>query len=189
MSSKRKLLGCIALIFMTLSVQSQIVNRDFHKLWDPNVPLSWADFKGKPDSLLLRGQGFSDAGIHTMIIVDFCCQDEGKNEICFHPAIHKTKSWSLSRSETLLVHEQLHFDITELITRKIRKAISLKPEASVEEKYKTYRRLARQFSKMQIKYDKETLHGMKYKKQQKWKARVWEELEELKDFAKNPDCR
>lgn len=179
-------------LWVALSIHTataQKVNPKIHKLWSPHDPLLWADFQGEPDSLLITGNGHSDAGIHTMIIVDYCCEREGRSDICFEPAIHRTKSWSVSDSESLLIHEQLHFDITELITRKIRQAISRSSATTANEKYRVYLRVVRELSKMQIRYDRETDHGLRLVRQQKWKEKVREELNELKAFAKNPDCR
>ncbi|GAB5527130.1 MAG: hypothetical protein Roseis2KO_50020 [Roseivirga sp.] len=170
-------------------VSAQKVNPKVHKLWSPDAPLVWADFQGAPDSLLITGGGHSDAGIHTMIIVNYCCDQEEERSICFQPAIHRTKSWSVSDSESLLVHEQLHFDITELITRKIRKAISRSPATTANEKYRVYLRTVRELSQMQVRYDRETDHGLRLVRQQKWKEKVQKELDELKAFAKDPDCR
>ncbi|MCE7991595.1 MAG: hypothetical protein HEP71_06430 [Roseivirga sp.] len=180
----------IALVMLSIHpAKAQKVNPRVHKLWDPAVPLSWSDFKGLPDSLLITGKGHSDAGIHTMIIVDYCCEEEGRADICFQSAIHRTKSWSVSDSESLLVHEQLHFDITELITRKIRRAISRSSATTANEKYRVYLSSVREFSRMQIRYDRETDHGLRPVRQLKWKEKVWRELEELKAFAENSDCR
>jgi len=176
------------LITISITLHAQKVNLKVHKLWQADDPLSWEDFQGPPDSLLITGKGHSDAGIHTMIIVDYCCEEEGETDVCFQPAIHRAKSWSVSDSESLLIHEQLHFDITELITRKIRKAIARSGARTSNEKYRIYLRLVREFSKMQTRYDRETDHGLRPMRQLKWKEKVWQELEELKAYAKNPDC-
>lgn len=184
----RKVLGCLWLLLLNFSLSAQKVNPKVHKLWNPAEPLSWSDFKGLPDSRLVTGKGHSDAGIHTMIIVDYCCQEEGEMDICFQAAIHRTKSWSVSDSESLLVHEQLHFDITELITRKIRRAISRSSATTANEKYRVYLRAVKEFSKIQIRYDRETDHGLRPVRQLKWKEKVLRELEELKAFAENSDC-
>lgn len=185
----QKLCWVVLVMISIHTANAQKVNPKVHKLWSPDAPLSWADFKGAADSLLITGQGHSDAGIHTMIIVDYCCDQEGESSICFQPAIHRTKSWSVSDSRSLLVHEQLHFDITELITRKIRKTISRSGATTANEKYRVYLRTVRELSKMQIRYDRETDHGLRLVRQQKWKEKVWRELNELEAFAKNPDCR
>ncbi len=190
LKSVSKKLCCIVLVMLSVhTVTAQKVNPNIHKLWSPDDPLVWADFQGEPDSLLITGDGHSDAGIHTMIIVDYCCEREGTSDICFQPAIHRKKSWSVSDSEPLLIHEQLHFDITELITRKIRKAISRSSAVTANEKYRVYLRVVRELSKIQIRYDRETDHGLRLVRQQKWKEKVRRELNELKAFAKNPDCR
>lgn len=185
----RKVLGCLWLLLLNFSLFAQKVNPKIHKLWSPDDPLVWADFQGEPDSLLITGDGHSDAGIHTMIIVDYCCEREGQSDICFQPAIHRKKSWSVSDSQSLLTHEQLHFDITELITRKIRKAIFRSSAITANEKYSVYLRVVRELSKMQIRYDRETDHGLRLVRQQKWKEKVRRELNELTAYAKNPDCR
>lgn len=176
----------LLVIFCLSTAYSQKVNPDFHKLWQQEAILSWDDFKGTPDSTLVLGKGHSDAGIHTIIIVDYCCTDDGGDDLCLHTAIHTGKSWVATRSDKLLAHEQLHFDIAELITRKVRQAIQEQGETTAKRKYQIYLKSVRKYGRLQINYDRETDHGTDELRQEEWRQRVQRELEELSAFSTNP---
>lgn len=98
-------------------------------------------------------------------------------------------SWVVpaSRNEYLLKHEQLHFDITELHARKLRRELANvtvdklgKNAKSVLNAY--YKRVEKERDLMQRKYDKETNHSINKEAEAKWQKFVKEELDKLKDY-------
>ncbi|TPG38197.1 DUF922 domain-containing protein [Flavobacterium pectinovorum] len=87
-------------------------------LWDKNRKLTWEDFKGMPDG----SDSLIVAGTTSTIKFEYSTT---KNMITNYKLVSifiKSKSWSITNSIQLLAHEQLHFDITELYARKIRKS-------------------------------------------------------------------
>lgn len=101
-----------------------------------------------------------------------------------------TRSWVVPESrgsEYLLSHEQLHFDITELHARKLRKNLS---EIDVEDLGKDPRKdlnrlyeiVEKERAAMQLKYDRETGHSTNREAQVKWQEYVKREIERYKPF-------
>ena len=99
-------------------------------------------------------------------------------------------SWvkSGSKNEFLLKHEQVHFDITELHARKLRKKLS---EINVNALGKEPREVLNNYYKviekergiMQQKYDRETNHSLNKNAQLKWQEYVERELSKFEDTA------
>jgi hypothetical protein len=83
--------------------------------WNEYYSLTWEDFQGTPDK-----QAIGDAGTAVQIKAKpFYVKDQVQYDV--EALFNRKKSWSRGKSESLLQHEQLHFDIAELYARKIRK--------------------------------------------------------------------
>ena len=99
----------------------------------------------------------------------------------------KKESWTRNTdSEQLLAHEQLHFDVTELYARKLRKKLSeLKDPCSkgASKVQGIYNSNFDELHEYQASYDKQTKHGINKKEQAKWVETVAKELKELELFA------
>ena len=98
-----------------------------------------------------------------------------------------SKSWTKDpENKALLEHEQLHFDITELFTRKLRKQLSeLKDPCGKDSgKIQTiYDRNFEEMNKYQQRYDQETEHSVKELVQKGWEEKVKRELAQLLDYS------
>jgi hypothetical protein len=86
------------------------------------------------------------------------------------------------RDQDLLRHEQLHFDLTEVTARHIRKHLEQLPRVcafpgSHAEIDTAIAQLQREWTAEQSKYDKETDHGANRVKQRQWELRVRRELD------------
>ncbi len=70
----------------------------------------------------------------------------------------------------ILRHEQIHFDITELFTRKFRQQISeLRASPKIKNQLNSlYEAISKASSKMQNLYDEETNHSINKVQQKKW---------------------
>jgi len=94
---------------------------------------------------------------------------------------------SRARSERTLRHEQTHFDLTEVFTRRLRKSFSdlYQPCLRVD---RDLDGLAAQMLKAekdeQQRYDNETRHGLVTAAQDAWDQRVKQDLETLKAFSR-----
>ncbi len=151
--------------------------------WTKEYKLTWSDFKGKPNksskNFAATDSGF---GFKTGTITKDSCTIIVENNF------FKKSSWVKKDkgSNKLLAHEQCHFDITEVCTRKARKTLSL-----VKFDFKTIQKTLDEifknehsdWIKMQTLYDKETEHSIAIEKQQEWEKKVAKKLNELKNYS------
>jgi hypothetical protein len=99
------------------------------------------------------------------------------------------ESWSKDKkSNSLLKHEQLHFDIAELTTRKLRQAysthVSYDIEATslfIDSVFNRYSKI--EFDSINALYDTETNHGIIETKQKVWETKITSELKKLEKYA------
>ncbi|MES2702177.1 MAG: DUF922 domain-containing protein [Bacteroidota bacterium] len=175
----KKIFLLLSAMLVCLQVNAQLIH------WRSDRPLTWDDYMGKPD-FKSRGVVATSWQVyyktvystHDSIAVKMYCSFN-----CF-------RSWksSLYLPAALLKHEQLHFDIAELYTRRIRRALSefhkkhQRPFKSTNSIHgltaPEYKRLHR----YQRQYDRETKRSQDQAKQEEWNKRVARELEELKAY-------
>lgn len=144
----------------------------------------WADFQGSPD---MASQ--YDAQVYSGIHYSFSYQHQGSNTALkyeVHSFINPALSWSKreKQSAELLAHEQLHYDISELYARKMRKALasyklSKHAKADIE---KLFNRINTERKRMQAKYDAETEHSKNRPAQKSWELFVASELWNLNNY-------
>lgn len=149
--------------------------------WNPNRKLNWEDFKGKADNntnllaMTQAGIGYEVACNGGNLYLKIFCYFNVK------------KSWAKEKdSQQLLQHEQLHFDITELYTRKLRKKLSEVADPcgkNIKELNKIYQSNFNDCASEQDRYDKETNHSLNELKQKDWEERITKELKELEKFS------
>lgn len=153
--------------------------------WRKDFKLTYTDFEAIPNknhpyaAITYSGMsyGFSAEVVNGEVSVDY----EVK---CFFVA---NKSWMKMHlaDENLLAHEQLHFDITELFARKLRKQLSKMTftenvKAEIRAAYKEQHEAKKQYQNL---YDEETNHSKRIKKQKEWEVKVANELAALEKFA------
>lgn len=155
--------------------------------WEEN--LKWSDFKGTPDHSLPY-YATTNSGISSSF--DFKVKN-GKQELFYWitATFNPQTSWVKpgKENESLLKHEQLHFDITELHARKLRKYISkndFNPDKLQKQIDRKAKKIKKRTKRMQDRYDRNTQHGTKVKPQEKWEKKIKKKLERLKDY-KNPE--
>lgn len=146
--------------------------------------MSWENFKAAPVP-----QHDFHASANTGISYSWSARIVGENvdllyavEAFFYPE----HSWVLEKSEKLLAHEQLHFDISELFARKLRKAMQeFHPKEHKDLKkslQKLYEDIEQQRKAMQEQYDRETGHSENVAAQEQWEQKVAEELLKMRDY-------
>ncbi|GEO10805.1 DUF922 domain-containing protein [Segetibacter aerophilus] len=146
--------------------------------WHDNTKIRWADFKGVVETSSPFA-AMSAVGIN----YKYNSVSKGKAvEVSFeiNAAFDKTKSWSKRSEQTVntLKHEQLHFDICEVVSREFRK----EAEQTVYTKnYKNeitriFNRYTRELQKLQKKYDDQTRHSKNKTKQKEWENLIHQEL-------------
>lgn len=143
-------------------------------LWNPEIPLSWNNFKDIPTegdtSAALTASGisyqFSAEQINEEIVLDF------QVSAFFYPQ----KSWYKPEvcDENILNHEQLHFDIAELFARKMEIKVKKKRfTANVKKEIKEiYQSIIKELSAFQDVYDRETDFSRNIPNQRLWNQKI-----------------
>lgn len=149
--------------------------------WNEFYNLRWEDFQG----MQMEGR-VGDAGTAIQIKAKpYMVRKKVMYNV--YALFDKTKSWSNEKSETLLAHERLHFDIAEWYARLVRKKIEELRAQRVNDVsvYNAAIRVILEESNETDKlYDIETLHGALTKQQSAWEQKVKSELESLKEYKK-----
>ncbi|MDN5200060.1 DUF922 domain-containing protein [Fulvivirgaceae bacterium BMA10] len=155
--------------------------------WRPDRKLTWDDYKGTPNT-----ESPFNAESSLQISYGMSIRDDGRGiKIKFDVkcSFDIDESWVKpgSKSDRLLKHEQLHFDIAEIYARKLRlklekntfdaKNYQKKSQSIFQENFDEYTRF-------QDKYDEETNHGLKQDIQELWDARISKALEDSKKYQK-----
>ena len=147
-------------------------------IWESNNPLEWQDFNTKPSN------GHYDALTATAISYSYTTKATSYDVEVF-AVFDKDESWvdKHKACDALLSHEQLHFDITELWTRRLRKAIVEARYVDEEILGDLYNKHLSGMARMQHYYDTETLHSQRNKPQQNWGKKVKQELVKLSEYT------
>lgn len=157
------------------------VNIDYDSVieWARKRPLVKNDFKGiRPEE-----SGLTEALSFIFISIDVKPGNTGKYKCDFRAYFRPSISWSIPNMyDSLLLHEQIHFDMCELIARKLRlffrDGVSPSELSKVNDKYDS---MIAELMEMSNLYDIETF-GIYYLAQVKWKKKIDEELEGLRNY-------
>jgi hypothetical protein len=155
--------------------------------WSPDRRLSWSDFVGKP-------QMGSDAIAVTAYRLTFEDECAGNTftfrvESVFVPDLSWVKPRLLlggPESDDSLLHEQTHFDLSEVSARRLRRALKelVAPCAQTsEERLEIAKRLMQDDTDIQRRYDSETANGSNRNQQGNWVQSVARQLASLRQFA------
>ncbi|MFA6152601.1 MAG: hypothetical protein WC716_14855 [Chitinophagaceae bacterium] len=146
--------------------------------------LMWCDFKGIPPSEQERG---NEAAVTASSVYCKYTFTDDTLRFFIHSFFIKKQSWTITDLEYSLSHERKHFDIAEIIGRKMRQYF-MGLEGSFVKKDILKSRLA-EFSNERIQlqktYDRETNHGIDKKKQKIWDVKIKKMLDSL-DAYKQP---
>ncbi len=178
--------------FGSLSVKRNDVDGQYNRLtpgvqdstilWNKQRKLTWDDFRGVADSL-------SSYKAMTYVQIGLVSEEKKGYIIVDVPTyFFKNLSWKKEKTSILLTHEQLHFDIAELIARKIRKEfLNYKPinykntYIDLQEIYRVNYRV--KLDSLNKSYDSETKHGVIKDKQKEWELKIARELKALEKYA------
>lgn len=146
--------------------------------WEPDFRFSWNDFKGAAP-INSRAAATTASGI-TYRFSTYYENNELQIDYKVFAYFYPIKSWykpALCNDITLL-HEQLHFDITELYARKLRKKLAEEKFTKnvKEEIRKIYKATIRQLNDFQNKYDSETNYSRNLPVQERWVKEIEEAL-------------
>ncbi|MFT7158712.1 MAG: hypothetical protein ACI8Q1_003746 [Parvicella sp.] len=150
--------------------------------WSANNELEWSNYEYIETGLFVK-----EALTYSSIQIASILKDDASTPNYKITALfYSSKSWiNDTSSNSLLKHEQLHFDITEVFARKMRKRVSLLREAGITDD-KIYldelTRLYNECQEFQSKYDQETFSGLEETEQMNWEKRITKTLIEFYQY-------
>lgn len=151
-------------------------------IWNKNRALKWNDFKvAKKDSLLHRQGSYYAITATELFVVSK--KKKRKKEFFVYSIFWKYDSHVIMKTEELLRHEQIHFDIVELFARKLRKEYKNNEESLVEKYELIYTYITEELDNYQSLYDFETNHSKNIVKQKEWEEKIKKELIEYEDYS------
>ncbi len=147
--------------------------------WKASRRLTWNDFKAPADE-----KDPLHALTATNIDMKAKC-DNGELKVKVESVFSAKESWSKNKkSDRLLFHEQLHFDITEIYARRLRKELTnLKGACETPDLInKVTERVFEEWKKQEDVYDHETNHGLDQEKMKIWADKITAELKSLDKY-------
>jgi hypothetical protein len=150
--------------------------------------LTWNDYKK-----VIQQSGIHHAFTYSGISFEMYAEKDTV-QIKVYSYFDPSQSWVHPdhKVPALLNHEQLHFDITELYARKMKKEMSkyyfLSVSEFVSKKIDTevksiFTSLYNEHMSIQQKYDVETQHGILSDEQFSWQKSIEEQLQELSTYS------
>lgn len=154
--------------------------------WSEDRKLTWDDFKGVPDTLnypntlAMTNSGFGyESGVNMF----------RAGKVFVQSVFNTNESWVVpeGRNDYVLRHEQIHFDITEIYSRKLRKELD---DANItsdnaDKAKPIFEKIFNEMERRQIRYDQETQRGDKSETQEHWEAVVELELAKYEFYKSN----
>ena len=147
-------------------------------LWHPELRLSWANFRAEP----IKGSKVAATTASGLSYQFSTTEEDGKYELDYtvNTFFYPDRSWYQPKicDDVILSHEQLHFDISELFARKMRKIMdttSFTKNVKAEVKA-IYRQINKELSEFQQVYDNETNYSRNIEQQLSWNQKIKDAL-------------
>lgn len=198
---KNQILKNIFFFIGFISLMSFSFVKDDFILWQENKKLKIQDFKAdNKDTIKVNRQQF--LGAISAIRIEYSSFQRNKNSVpdfSIKTYFDPNESWMLLKNDYVLQHEQIHFDLTELYARKMRKSVESLRQKNVTN-ISIYRKKIQRWNAMKekasnqfdadnqdyyIKIGQKILF-QKNPKQEAWKKKVDRELFQYSLF-KNAD--
>lgn len=161
-----------------------VVKPEFNEInWNEDYKLTWGDFMGTPKM-------HSDFVAQTVSVIEqsYTC-NHGEFQFDIKAKFNRERSWTKTyRNKEVLLHEQKHFDLTEIYARKMRKAylgLNDPCQYSMDDLGLIYDEYFEELKNIQNQYDAETDHGLKKQRQLEWNAMIERKLRSLDEFNQN----
>ena len=198
---KNQTLKNIFFLIGFITLMSFTFVKDNFILWQENKKLKIQDFKAdNKDTVKVNRQQF--LGAISAIRIEYSSFQRNKNSVpdfSIKTYFDPNESWMLLKNDYVLQHEQIHFDLTELYARKMRKSVESLRQKNVTN-ISIYRKKIQRWNAMKekasnqfdadnqdyyIKIGQKILF-QKNPKQEAWKKKVDRELFQYSLF-KNAD--
>lgn len=183
----RSIIVTCVILFAALNLAFILPKADYNEFknqvihWDENSPLSWNDFTGRTKSK-------TSISALTASAIEYAYECQGNSvNVAVRAIFIPEESWVKmdAMNDYILGHEQLHFDITEIYARKLRKEL--------DSKILTCRDISRieiiaskiidEWKEEQAKYDADSKHSMDKELQALWEKKVLQDLVVYQDYA------
>ena len=142
--------------------------------WSPEIELKWTDFRGKPNERSIIAATTASGISYTFSALERDGYYEVEYEV--NSYFYPDQSWYRPQmcDELVLSHERLHFDITELFARKMRKEMDQTrfTENVRDEIKEIYTRIIRELAAFQDRYDSETDFSRDKTAQLRWNQEI-----------------
>lgn len=156
--------------------------------WSKESKIKWEDFQGKS----IENTSLAAASVTGIMYSVFSASFE-RYVYEVNASFNKKYSWAWQEKSDAygLAHEQGHFDIAEIYTRKFRKELSQNRYTypQIEDQiFMLYNKYLDSLNLQQDTYDTETLNSMNVEKQKLWNEKIKTDLKSLEKYA-NPFVR
>lgn len=146
--------------------------------WHEHRKLSWEDFRGPVSAVTDESAAATHCGIGFRMSMDTLLK---KPVVTVYNTFYTNKSWVKrdARLPEILDHEQGHFDLCEIYTRKLRSRISIYNFSATDirpELMRIYDEVSNEYEARQQAYEQQTAHGTITSKQKKWQEMISYEL-------------
>jgi hypothetical protein len=146
--------------------------------WREHSKLSWDDFKGAVNAANAESAAATHCGIGFKTATGSA---EGKPEIIVYNIFYTEKSWVRSDAKipSILDHEQGHFDLCEIYTRRLRNRMTnfdFNVPDIMQALMSVYSEVNAEYETRQRAYEEETIHGTNTAQQKKWHDMITQEL-------------
>ncbi len=146
--------------------------------WQEHEKLSWDDFRGTVNAT------HDESAAATYCSIGFktnTATPGSKPEIVVYNTFYTNRSWvrSDARVQSILDHEQGHFDLCEIYTRKLKDRMSNFNPGTPGVKQALmdiYSEVSREYETRQQAYEDETTHGTNIAQQKRWQEKIASEL-------------
>lgn len=180
----------MSLLVLILLLNSQIQMND-SLAWDETRKLRYEDFQSLPyDTGPTFYGGKAIAATCAALKYDLLWNPSFTGlGIQVQAIFIKSQSFMIKKEERSLRHEQIHFDLTELYARKIRKLVYDINDTSIYVNVNVVQNLIngeiKKHREAQKDYDKGTWHGNVEEAQRDWEKKVSKELMKLEVYKLN----
>lgn len=165
--------GIYTLVFIC-ALQVGFAQEEEVILWQADEKLSWQDFKANPPQSD-RIAAVTASGI-TYEFSSVLGKDKVEIDFTVSTFFYPNKSWYKPKicDTVVLGHEQLHFDISELFARKMRKKLmETRFTKNVKAEVRSiYKQILRELNDFQNKYDSETNFSRNREQQVIWNTKI-----------------
>lgn len=155
--------------------------------WKKDRRLTWDDFRGAiPNDAgeQTAAATYCGIGFETNTITS----KNPELKINVYNTFYINNSWAKPEemNDEVLAHEQGHFDLCEIYTRKLRERLSgLKVNVNTMKPVlkNIYNQLQKEYRDRQEAYENETSHGIKTQQQRNWQKRLEKELVDTEKWS------